>query len=259
MPKISIAIIAHNEARNLPRALGSVQWADEIVVVDTSSTDETGEIARRRGAKVAVQPNLSNLNVNKNYAIDFCCGDWILILDADEVVPDLLAGEIRRALAAPSAVGYDLPRRNFMMGKWLRYGSQYPDYQRRLFQRGKGRFAAAHIHERLTVNGKVGYLEEPLEHYPYITIESLVCKGIRDVEFEAEFLHKKGKTATIGSIWLNGIIKPSIRFVRRYIFKGGFLDGTPGLVIALFDAWNTTQRWLRLWEKVKSRDIKSIA
>ncbi len=259
MPTISIAMIAHNEAVNLPRSLSSVQWADEIVVVDTDSNDNTGEVARQFGAKVFCRPNERNLNINKNFAIERCSGDWVLVLDADEVVLDTLAGEIRKVIQTNDADGYLIPRRNYVMGKWLRFGSQYPDYQLRLFRRGKGRFAAVHIHERLQVDGKVKVLSQPMEHYPYISIESLVYKGVRDSEFEARFRLERGAKVSLCLFWFNGIVKPYVRFIRRYIFKGGFLDGVPGLIIALFDAWNATMRWMRIWEyrkdKFSSSDI----
>ena len=248
MSTISVAIIAHNEESCLSHALESVAWADQIVVVDCGSTDATPDIARRSCVELYGEPNRENLNLNKNIAIERCTGDWVLILDADEIVTDLLAGEIRRVINDPVHDGYLIPRKNYVMGRWLRRGGQYPDYQLRLFRRGQGRFPAQHVHERIALNGSVGTLHESLDHFPYPTIADLIRKGAFYMEFEAQFLANSDHQASFGKSLFYGCFRPWFRFVRRYIFKGGFKDGIPGLTVALFDLWNQTVRWLRLWE-----------
>ncbi len=193
-------MIAHNEADTIGAALSSVTWADQIVVVDTDSTDETADIARKMGAEVHVEPNHPNLNINKNIAINLCRGDWIFVLDADERIPYELAGEIRLAINEGRADGYLVPRRNWVLGKWMKRGGEYPDYQLRLFRRGRGGFPAVHIHERLTVEGKVKRLSRPFDHYPYPDLNSMIGKNLRDTRFEAWHLFQNGKR--IGTVGL---------------------------------------------------------
>ena len=248
MVKLSVAIIAHNEAHNLPAALASVSWADQLVVVDCESSDGSIAIAEQSGAEVYYAPNRPNLNINKNIAIEHCRGEWVLVLDADERVPDPLAGQIRRVINEGNRDGYLIPRCNHVLDRRLRYGGQYPDRQLRLFRQGRGRFPAEHIHERVRVEGTVGKLSEPLEHHPYRSYGELMRKGAFYVEFEAQRLHALNRRVSgAGLIWKSGV-KPILRFNARFIFKGGFLDGAPGFMAAYFDAWNQAARWLRLWE-----------
>ena len=165
-----------------------MSWADQIVLVDAGSTDNTAEIAVKYGAEVYSEPNRHNLNHNKNIAISHCKGDWIFILDADEKIPYDLAGEIRRIVNSDAnAAGYLVPRRNFVMGRWVRRGSQFPDYQLRLFKRGKGVFPAKHVHERLDVSGNISKLSLPFDHHPYPNFKMLVQKNLRYAEFEANY------------------------------------------------------------------------
>lgn len=246
---IAVAMIAHNEAHQIIRALDSVRWANQVVVVDTDSDDGTGELASQWGAEVIRVPNDPNLNVNKNIAISACTGDWVLVLDADEVITEKLALEIQESIYLPNYNGYLIPRRNFVWGRWLRFGSQYPDYQLRLFRKGKGIFPADHIHERLVVEGKVGKLREPMEHYPYPDLESMVRKSVRDARFEKEYLRKKGVRASWGRVLWFGILGTKFRLFRRLFLKGGFLDGPPGITMAFFDAFNRILRWFLLWEE----------
>jgi len=246
--KLSVAIIAHNEAAIIGEALASISWADQVVVVDCGSEDDTARIAADAGAEVHHESNRTNLNQNKNIAIGHCQGEWVLVLDADERVPDPLAGQIRRVVNEGTRDGYLIPRRNHVLGRWLRYGGQYPDWQLRLFRSGRGRFPAEHVHERAKVEGTVGRLSEPLEHFPYRTLDDLTRKGVFYADYEAQRLFQLNQSiAGVELVWKSGV-RPVFRFIRRFIFKGGFIDGVPGLVVAYFDAWNQAVRWLRLWE-----------
>lgn len=249
MPEIGIAILAHNEAAILDQAIRSVSWADQIVVVDASSSDGTGDIARSLGAEVFVEPNRTNLNVNKNISIEKCRTEWVLVLDADEVIPDPLAGEIRKVINDGLNDGFLIPRRNYVLGKWVQRGSQYPDYQLRLFRKSKGRFKADHVHERLKVDGKVGYLVEPMDHHPYPDIATMLRKNEFYARFEASKLFDRGvSVGAFGLMW-KGFFRPFGRALRRLFFKGGILDGAPGVVLVAFDFWNNVLRYLILWEK----------
>ena len=241
-------MLAHNEADNIREALNSVTWADQIVVVDAASDDGTAEIARECGGEVYIEPNRSNLNVNKNISIDNCKSDWIFILDADERIPDRLAGEIRRTINDSRHEGYLIPRLNNILGRGLKHGGQYPDLQLRLFRNGKGRFPAKHVHERLRIDGSIGRLRHSFDHIPYRDLKEMMRKGNFYAEFEAQYLRDSGKSVTAGGLVVKAGLKPLLRMLRRYIFKGGFLDGVPGLIVALFDFWNQSLRWLRLWD-----------
>ncbi|MFH0765715.1 MAG: glycosyltransferase family 2 protein [Calditrichota bacterium] len=256
MPTLSVAMIAYNEAENIPRSLQSVRWADQIVVVDCDSADDTVSTAIRLGAEVYTTENNPNLNIAKNLAIDKCQSEWILILDADEIIPDDLAGEIRLILSSPCCDGYLIPRRNYTLGRWLRRGGEYPDCQLRLFRRGRGRFPARHIHERLHVDGAIGKLHHPFNHYPYPDISSFLRKNLRDAEFEAVYRYKQGhRIGTCGLMGQLGLRIPG-RYICRYLFRGGILDGVPGLIRAWFDAMNEGLRWIRLWEIRRRQDNK---
>jgi len=246
---LSVCIIAHNEEEKLPEALESVRFADEVIVADCDSEDATALIARGYGARVFSRPNLANLNVNKNFTFDQAKSDYILCLDADEMVPAETAAEIRMIVRQqPERAGYYLPRRNYFLGRWLKHGGHYPDWQLRFFRRGKGRFPESHIHERLCIDGEVGRLCHPLVHSPYETKEECRRKLEFYTSFEADLLYRKGvRPSPIHAIrflyWM-----PAQRFLRRYIFKLGFLDGHPGWQSMLMDIQNFRLRYLKLRE-----------
>ncbi len=260
MASLSVAILAHNEQANLPAALESVMWADEIVVLDADSTDDTAKIAGEHHARVIHQPNQANLNVNKNIAIDRCTHDWVLVLDADETIPPALAGEIAAELERPQHDGYFIPRRNFVLGRWLRHGGQYPDLQLRLIRKKIARFPERHVHERIRVQGSVGHLIHPMDHTPYPTLAQMMRKGLFYAEFEAQIRRGTAKRSPLTYTY-QILVRPPLRFLRRYLFKGGFRDGIPGLAVAFFDMFNNIVRWLRLWELQRAhgeeRDIPS--
>ncbi len=259
MSKLSIAIIAHNEATGIGQTLASVEWADQIVVVDCDSNDATTEIAREAGAEVYREPNRDNLNINKNIAIDYCNGDWILVLDADEIISYDLAGEMRVIVNEGKHNGYLIARRNNILGRWLKHGGQYPDWQLRLFRNGSGRFPAEHIHERIRIDGSISRLHSPFDHYPYRSLDDLTHKGKFYAEFESKYLFDKGVRVSSAGLIIKAGINPTLRFIRRYLFKGGFLDGVPGLTAAYFDAWNQAVRWLWLWDMQREGEAKEEA
>ncbi|MFI5400632.1 MAG: glycosyltransferase family 2 protein [SAR324 cluster bacterium] len=248
MPSIAFTLIGHNEASHLPRTLESVRWADQIVFVDCESTDGSMDIARRYTSHVLSRPNIANLNINKNAAIDRATTDWVFLLDADEVIPAALADEIRRVLgASPRENAFRLARRNHFFGRWVRHGGQYPDYQTRLFRRGKARFPCRHVHERLEVQGAVGTLREPFDHYTVDTPLTAIRKMNFNSSFNAAELARSGRKPGVGIALRYLLTKPASRFIRRYIFKGGFLDGWPGLVVAAVDAIDFPFRLFKFW------------
>jgi glycosyltransferase involved in cell wall biosynthesis len=246
---LSITLIGHDEAGHLERLLPTLGWADEVVYVDCGSHDGSAELAARLGARVFLRHNDPNLNVNKAHAVAQVTGDWVLYLDPDERVGPELAAEIRATIAAePPQAAFELPRRNFYLGRWLRHGSQYPDRQLRLFRRGRAQFPCRHVHERLQVEGDIGRLRRPFDHHPYESLEQLVAKFNFYTTVEARHLLERGETG-----WGVGLrcclLTPAARFARRWLLKGGCLDGLPGLLAALADSASWPARFL------KARDL----
>ncbi|MDD5208110.1 MAG: glycosyltransferase family 2 protein [Elusimicrobiales bacterium] len=233
MPTISVAMIAHNEEKNLARSLASAAWADEVVFVDCGSTDGTALAARDFEIKYFSRPNSRAVYVNKQFSIEQASSDWVLILDADEEITPALHAEIRRAVAAPAdAAAFTMPRRNFYFGRWLKHGGKYPDAQLRLFRRGTARYLPLPVHERLEVDGRVGALKEPLLHYPYSDESDIETKR----GFYSEILARSYALKKRSRLFI--LFRPFTRFISAYFLKLGFLDGTEGLRTALLDFGN---------------------
>lgn len=244
--KLSIVIITYNEEENIKECLESVQWVEEIVIVDGFSLDRTVEICKEYTGKIYQRENVRNLNINKSYGFEKASGDWILYLDADERVSPELAQEIREILSREDKfVAYKMPRKNYYFGRWLKYGGNYPDYQLRLFKRGKAHFECRHVHEKLQVEGKVGYLQYPLLHFTYPTISHYLKKFDFYTSLEAEYIFKNNKRCCILP---KVTVKPMVRFIRRYFLKFGFLDGLPGLLACIFDALSIIVSYGKYWE-----------
>ncbi len=247
--RLSITIIGHNEAGHLRELLPTLQFADEVVYVDCQSEDDSLPIARELGCRVFQRPNLTNLNVNKAFAMEQATGDWIFYLDPDERISPELAREIRERIQNPGAfVAFTMNRRNHYFGRWLRHGSQYPDVQLRLFRKGHAVFPQKHVHEKLQVNGAVGKLHNDLLHFPYLTISQYLQKFDFYTGFEAHYMWEQGVRPSFSTAWRYWFSLPATRFIRRYFFKAGFRDGWPGFFAALFDALNMMVRYFKLLE-----------
>ena len=246
--KLSIAMLAHNESKVILETLQSTAFADEWVVVDAESSDDTTAIAHDFGATVLTQANIANLNINKNAAIDACSGDWVLYLDADERITPDGAAEIRRAIASNEYDAYFLPRINYILGRANRHGGGYPDWQLRLFRRGRFRFPEKHIHERVAGKGRIGRLKVPLQHKTYYETWLLIRKMNFNARFEAEYAWRQGARPSFGLAWRWLFWKPFSRTIERYFFKLGFLDGFAGVAHTAFDAMNYIVRYLYLVE-----------
>lgn len=243
MPKLSVAIATFNEEENIRRCLDSIKrLADEVVVVDGRSTDRTVEIAKKYGAKVFVTDNPPIFHINKQKAIDKCTGDWILQLDADEIVSNQLKEEIKSyVLSLKSSVnGYWIPRKNYFLGRFLMKGGQYPDYTPRLYRKGKGRLPQKSVHEQAVVEGKIGYLKNPLLHYPYKDFGEYLFKWDKYNNLLAREITEKlrGKNIVERLFYSVGylLVKPAHWFFMTYIRHKGFMDGWSGLVFSLFSA-----------------------
>jgi glycosyltransferase involved in cell wall biosynthesis len=254
-PRLSVAILAHNEAGDLAVLLETVTFADEIIVADAESEDDTADVARRAGARVIPVKNDYNLNINKTVAIDACRGDWIIYLDPDESVPPELAEAVTAAAAGDgTCAAYEFPRRNNFFGRYLGHGGAYPDYQLRLFRRGRAHFPCLSVHERLEVDGRIGRLATPLLHRTYPTVADYLRKLPMYVSAGADHLGRRGlRTSVATDLWYF-MGRPWIRFTRRYVFKLGFLDGWPGFLACALDA---TQAILTYYEyRSRGRDAR---
>ncbi len=250
MPTLGFSLIAHNEEAQIAGALRSIDWADQVVVVDCASSDRTaaivGDFPRVR---LFSRPNETNLNVNKSFGIAQLTTDWIFYLDPDERIPPPLAEEIRRTLPQTAHHGFRLPRRNFFFGRWLAHGGQYPDTQLRLFRRGKARFPNRHVHESLEVEGTVGLLHEPFDHHPYPRLDDYLRKMNFYTSFQADFWKKEGRRPRALDTLRFLALRPASRFLRRYFLKGGFRDGWPGYIAALGDAFQITISYAKFLER----------
>jgi glycosyltransferase involved in cell wall biosynthesis len=252
-PSISISIIGYNEAENLPQCFESIRWADEIVFIDCESDDNSLEIARRYTDKVFSRPNLENLNVNKSFGIEQTTSSWVLYLDPDEVIPEETAQWIIKEINRPQFDAYLFPRKNHILGTWLKHGSQYPDYQLRLFRKDKAHFPCDHVHEKLQVDGTIGKSKFPMLHYPYPNLDIFLKKFNFYTSFEAKFLieNPPSKLSSVKFIFFT----PFIRFIKRYLIKGGFLDGFPGFVAAFFDMINFPVRYFKYIELLRKKNL----
>ncbi len=232
MPELSVAVIALDEEERLRACLESVAWADEVVVVDSGSSDKTVAIAREFTDRVLFHA-WEGYGAQKNFAVAQCRGDWILSLDADERVSDALRAEIDSVLAAaPAEVGFRIPRQNFFQGVWVRHGGWYPDLQLRLFRRGRGAFTGSAVHESVRVDGPVGRLRAPFVHQSYRGIADFVARANRYSELAARELAGSGRGGSLADL----LLRPGWRFLSMYVLRAGFLDGWRGLVLAVLYA-----------------------
>ncbi len=250
--KLSVTIITYNEEANIRRTLESVKWADEIVVVDSGSTDRTVEICREYTDKVFHQDWLGFAK-QKNFAIGKTEGDWVLSLDADEPIESALADEIRGIISSLGSFdGYRIPRRTFFLGKEIKHGGWYPDYNLRLFRRGKGRFEERTVHEAIRVLGSVGKTLHAIEHYAYHDLASYLNSINKYSSFAVDVMEEEG-ISWFKASWMNIIFRPVLTFVLKYFFRLGFLDGKHGLVLNLFHSYYVFAKYAKAWEYSKSR------
>jgi glycosyltransferase involved in cell wall biosynthesis len=247
-PKLSVAIITYNEESNIRRTLESVKWADEIVIVDSGSTDRTVEICREYTDNVFHQDWLGFAR-QKNLAIDKTSGDWVLSLDADEPIEPALADEIRTIISSPHAYdGYRIPRRTFFLGKQIRHGGWYPDYNLRLFRKGKGRFEERTVHEAIRVDGHVGKTHDAILHYANPDLATYLSSINKYSSLAVDVMGERGISRFKTSL-LNILFRPVLTFVLKYFFRLGFLDGKHGLVLNLFHSYYVFAKYAKAWER----------
>jgi len=251
MIKLSVALATYNEEKNLPACLEAVKgWVDEVVVVDGASTDKTREIAKKYDARVIKTTNKPIFHINKQMAIDACRGEWVLQLDADEIVDQDLKEVILVIIKKGSRDdAFSVRRKNFFLGRWLSKGGQYPDAVIRFFKKGQAYLPCQSVHEQASVpSGKIGQLSGHLLHYPYPDFTEYLVKFNRYTQLTAKEYLNNPKIRS--NVWHYVIIetKAMAEFLSRYFRHKGFLDGFPGLVFALFSALHYPVAFIKYWE-----------
>lgn len=239
---VSVIIITLNEASCIERCLESVSWADEVIVLDSGSTDGTPDICLRRRAKVTTSTEWPGFGPQKNRALALATGDWVLSIDADEWLPAALQDEIRTRLAAPGDIAaFRLPRLSSYCGRFLRHGGWWPDYVTRIFRRGQAHFSDDLVHERLVVRGRVATLREPLHHEAFVDLEEVLEKVNRYSSLGASELRALGRRGSLAQAIGHG----AWAFIRTYLIRAGFLDGRIGLMLAISNAEGTYYRYAK--------------
>ena len=240
---LSTIVITKNEEAAIGACLASVDWADEIIVVDSGSADRTVDLCRRYTDKVHVAADWHGFGPQKNRALAFATGEWVLSLDADERVTPELRREIEAAIADPGGrAAFAVPRRSSYCGRPMLHSGWWPDYVIRLFRREKGRFSDDRIHERLIVDGSVGRLRQPLIHEAFADLEEMLETMNRYSTAGASAMHERGKRATLAIAILHGFWS----FFHTYVVRAGFLDGREGFMLAVSNAEGTYYRYLKL-------------
>ena len=239
---LSVILITKNEAANIRACLESVAWADEIIVVDSGSTDDTVAIARQMGARV-YEHDWPGFGTQKNRALGYASKDWIFSIDADERVTPELRSEIETIIRTEhTSDAYIISRLSNYCGRFMRHSGWYPDLLPRLFKRGKARFSDDLVHERLIVEGATGELRGLLLHYAFDDLEEVLHKVNQYSSAGAQMMQRRGRQTSLTGAVLRGIWS----FMRTYVLRGGFLDGREGFMLAVSNAEGTYYRYLKL-------------
>lgn len=239
---LSVVVVTLNEESNIGESLRTVDWADEIIVVDSFSNDRTREIARRYTDRI-YRIEKKGFGELKSYALSKASCDWVLSLDADERVTPELEREIRKTIEKPSFEGYAIPRKAYFLGRWMRHGGWYPGYVMRLFKRGRGRFTNDLVHETVFIDGKVGKLKQDLLHYTDPDLAHYLEKLARYTSLAALDLKNRGER-----FQPLHLLRPLLAFLKMYVTRAGFLDGIHGLVLSLLSSFYVLLKYAKLWE-----------
>jgi len=251
---LSVILITYNEAGEINACLESVAWVDEIVVVDSGSTDGTQDRCRNRGARV-IEADWPGFGPQKNRALACAQGDWVLSIDADERVTPALRAALEQAMTEGRHDAYGMPRLSSYCGRFIRHGGWWPDPVVRLFRRGRARFSDDRLHERLRVEGSVGMLSTPLLHYSFRDLEAVLAKVNHYSTESARILAGRDRRASLASAVGHGFWT----FFRGYVLKRGFLDGREGFMLAVSNAEGSYYRYLKLMYLNESRDSEKQA
>ncbi|NYT65774.1 glycosyltransferase family 2 protein [Alcaligenaceae bacterium] len=251
---LSVIIITKNESAHIADCIASVSFADEIIVVDSGSTDDTRDIAAALGAKVTLTPDWPGFGQQKNRALDLAQGTWVLSIDADERVTPELAAEIQRELTQARAAAYKISRLSNFGGRWIRHCGWWPDQVLRLFRRDSGRFKDVAVHESVETTATVATLKSHFLHYPYADLESFIAKINHYSSEAAQMMYARGKRTS-----LLGAIGHSVwTFVRIYLMRRGFMDGKQGFILAAMGAAGSFFRYNKLlWLQNQDSSVAS--
>lgn len=255
---VSATVITLNEEKNIKACLQSLNWVDEIIVVDSLSTDRTKELAESMGAMVIDQVFLGHVK-QKQLAVDACHNDWIICLDADERVTADLRDEICTLFDTTSpdslANGYTVARKSFHLGRWIMHGGWYPDRNIRLFNKKYGFWGGVDPHDKIQVSGEIKNLEGALEHYVFKDLKHNVDTNNFYSGISADIFFKEGRKPS----FLKLFFKPMGKFIETYIIKRGFLDGLPGFIISVGAAYSMFLKFAKLWERHLMEKNKHIS
>jgi glycosyltransferase involved in cell wall biosynthesis len=244
MKKISVAVITKNEEQNIRDCLESVRWADEVVVVDSGSTDGTIQICREFQARIYVE-EWKGFSRQKNSALEKTRNEWVLSLDADERVTPELQGEIETTLGRnPLCDGYFIARKNFFLNRWIKHCGWYPDYNLRLFRKDRGRFRERAVHERVELKGKAGYLKNPLEHKTYQSVSDFLERMDRYSTLAAREMYREGRRYH----FFDAFFRPPFTFLQMYLIRAGFLEGYLGFLLSVLYSFYTFAKYSKLKE-----------
>jgi glycosyltransferase involved in cell wall biosynthesis len=246
MPRapVTVTIITLNESEHIAAAIDTAAWADEILVVDSGSTDDTVPLATAAGARVMSRTWPGYVD-QKNYAASVASNDWIFSLDADERITPALASEIRGIVDGnPAQRAFRVPRVTFHLGRWVRTTDFYPDYQTRLYDRRAARWQGKYVHESVAADGAVGQLKNELQHYSFRDLSDQLDRINRYSSLAARQMYEGGRRA--GALDL--LVHPPAAFLRNYVLRGGFADGVAGLTISLVNAYSVLVKYAKLWE-----------
>lgn len=252
---ISAVILTKNEERNIRKCLESLKWVDEIIIVDGFSTDKTVEIAKSYGAKIVEHKFEGDFGLERNIGNENATSDWILALDADEVIPENTRKEIENILENGSEFdAYNVPRLQYFLGKPLLYGGRYHSIVN-FFRKGKAKFEGK-VHHLVLVDGKTGELKNPIEHYPFHTISEYLQKHDRYTNYEAQEMFDKYKEGKLPEVKYNLGMRPLKLFFKGYFKKKGYKDGILGLMFSILFSWSHFLKWSKYWEICKSKKGK---
>jgi len=248
MTRISAMVLTRNAERHLADCLGSLQWVDEIIVMDDNSTDHTAAIAQQFNARLFSR-QLDDFSAQRNAALEHCTGEWVLVVDADEWLTPELQQEIQQRLAgAVAESAFRMPRKNLFFGRWIRGCGWYPDRVLRLFRREGARYSGM-VHEGLDVHGAVGQLNGALWHDSYEGLENYLEKLNRYTTMAASEMHRAGKRATV----LDVLTQPAYAFLKYYLLQKGFIDGIEGLLVSALSSFYVLMKYSKLYYLGKAR------
>ncbi|HPM42637.1 MAG TPA: glycosyltransferase family 2 protein [Candidatus Omnitrophota bacterium] len=251
--RLSVVIITKNEESNIRDCIQSVIWADEIIVVDSGSSDRTVDICREFTDKV-FSKEMRGFGAQKQFGVEKASCEWVLVLDADERVSPELGERLRKILTEGSGLdGYKIWRKTFYLGRWIRHCGWYAPVVR-FFKKGRGVYDMRYVHESIEISGLIGEIREPILHFSYTSIDQHVNKVMTYSNYDALILYEKGVRITpFNQMWYL-TAKPLLIFVRKYLFMKGSMDGTRGFLISAFTAFVVFLNYAKLWELQINRD-----